>query len=139
MPKSQIQIPFTTKQSLDFQTFMADKVMSGSKVMDAFGDARVDLNLRKYTVLTLKDFYYAINKQYGPIVRWDKRTKSWSRVDRAIASPTKKVITGSNKTPTSIKDVINGETLDLSESIRGNDLAFLDISIGGAEIRIQFK
>ena len=139
MPKSKIQIPFTTKQALDFQSFMADKVLAGSKVMDAFGDARVDLNLRKYTVLTLKDFYYAINRQYGPIVKWDKHTKSWSRVDPDIASPTKKVVNGSNKTATSIKDTVRGETLELSNIVRGNNLAYLDIKLGDAEIRIQFR
>ena len=113
--------------------------MSGSRVMDALGDARVDLDLRRYTVLTLKDFYYQINKTYGPIVQWDKHTKSWSRIDRDIAALTTKKVKGSTAVPTSVKDTVQGETLDLSKTTRGNDLAYLEIKLGDAEIRIQFN
>lgn len=113
MPKSKITWPFNKELAHRFQKYIADRVLAGSKVMDAFGDARVDLNMRQYTVYTLKDFYYEINKQYGPMVTYNKHTKSWSRIDQDIAAPTKKVIDGSNKRPTSIKDTIQGETLDL--------------------------
>lgn len=139
MPRTKVELPFNDTQALNFQKFMADKVMSGTRVMDALGDARVDLDLRRYTVLTLKDFYYQINKTYGPIVKWDKHTKSWSRIDRDIAAPTTKKVKGSNAVPTSIKDTVQGETLDLSKVSRGNDLAYLEIKLGDAEIRIQFN
>jgi len=139
MPRTDIKLPFSKDHALKFQRYMADKVLSGSKIMDAFGDARVDLNMRNYTVLTLKDFYYEINKQYGSIVKWDKHTKSWSRIDQRIAAPTKEVVKGSDTIPTSIKDTVQGETLDLSKATRGNDLAYLEIKLGVAEIRIQFN
>ena len=140
MARTTIQIPLSETEAKHFQKYVADRVMSGSRVMDAFADARIDLGLRKYTSLTLKDFYYAINHRYGPIVKWDKHTKSWSRLDRAIASPTKtKLNLSKRKAPTSIKDTVQGETLDLSKTTRGNDLAYLEIKLGSAEIRIQFK
>lgn len=140
MPRTNIQIPLSESQAKQFQNYVADRVMSGSRVMDAFADARIDLSLRKYTSLTLKDFYYAINRQYGPVVKWDKHTKSWSRLNKAIASPTKtKLNLSKRKAPTSIKDTVQGETLDLSKTTRGNDLAYLEIKLGSAEIKIQFK
>ena len=120
---------------LKFRDAVSKQLLKGSNVSDAVAAIRVEQNLTMYTSRTLKTWYYEITQKEGALVKWDRKSMKWFKIEPTKQRKNSEIASDKviSVTP-SVDKVVKATTKENS-----NELAYLDIKVESVEIRIQFN